>query len=123
MPAIMLAPGEFALEETGVHWRFLCGAIAVFDSEVTRPEQTEHWTRGDGGHVAAVLVQPVCVAALRNPVSDEGGTRRAEGDELMRIDGNVPGVFAPKTGFSGAVLQEVARHPMILAGGGEILDG
>ena len=40
----------------------------------------------------------------------------------MRVDRDVVRVLAPERRFGGAVLQEVARHPVVLAGPGEVLD-
>ena len=40
----------------------------------------------------------------------------------MRIDGDVAGGLRAEGRFGGAVLQEVAGHPVILAGAGEVLD-
>src|SRR5688572_27981631 len=39
----------------------------------------------------------------------------------MGVDGKVAGVFGAGLGFGRAVFEEVAAHPMILAGSGEVL--
>ena len=123
MAAVVLAPGEFAVEHAGVDGGHLGGAVIFFFSKVANAEEAEGWTSGDGGHVAALLVEPVGVATGGNAVADEGRARGTEGDQLMCIDGKVASVFAAEGGFSGAVLKEVAGHPVVFAGGGEILDG
>src|SRR5580658_2029707 len=80
-------------------------------------EQYEDWLRGDGGHIAALLVEPFCVAHGRYAVADEGETRRAEGDEFVRIDGQVAWISAAEGCFGGAVFHEVSRHPVVFAAG------
>ena len=40
----------------------------------------------------------------------------------MGVDGKVAGVFGAGFGLGGAVFEEVAAHPMVLAGSGEVLD-
>ena len=60
---------------------------------------------------------------LGHAVADERQPRRAERDQLVRVDRNVAGVLAAERGLRRAVLQEVAGHPVVLAGAGEVLDG
>src|SRR6185437_6470551 len=66
---------------------------------------------------------PLGVALFGNAVADEGGAGGAEGDQLVGVDGKVAGVLAAEGGVAGAVLEEVAGHPVILAAAGEVLDG
>ena len=106
-----------------LHGRHLGGAIVIFLADVARAEQTEDRAGRDGGHVAALLVEPVGVALFRDAVADEGRPRRAERDELVRIDRKIVGVFAAEGGFGRAVLEEIAGHPVIFAGAGEVFHG
>ena len=102
--------------------RHLLLHVVVRHAERLRAEQAEHRLRGDRGHVAALLIEPLGIAAFGNAVADERQPRRAEREQLVRVDGNVAGGLAAERGFLGAVLQEVARHPVILARAGEVLD-
>src|SRR5207244_3055330 len=56
MAAVVLAPGEFALEQSSVHGRHFGGAIVLFFTNVFRAKQPEHRPGGDGGHVASLLI-------------------------------------------------------------------
>ena len=44
-------------------------------------------------------------------------------DQLVGIHRHVAGVLAAEGGFGGAVLQEVAGHPVVFAGAGQVLHG
>ena len=121
VPAVMLTPGQLAIEQAHVDRRHLLVVIVVRGPQVFRAQEPEYRPGGDGGHVAALLVQPLRVALLRHAVADEGQARRAQGDQLMRIHGYVAGVLAAENGFRGAVLQEVAGHPMVFSRSGEVL--
>ena len=68
------------------------------------------------------MIEPLRVALLRDAVADEGEARCAEGDEFIRIDGDVAGSLAAEGCVGGSVLDEVAGHPVILASG-EALNG
>ena len=114
--AIVLAPGELAVEQADVHGRHLLGRVVVGAAEVLRAEQTEHRLRRDRGHEAALMIEPLRVALLGNAVAHEREPRRAERDQLVRVDRNVAGVLAAERRFRRAVLEEVAGHPVILAG-------
>ena len=69
---IVLAPGEFAVEQAGVDGRHLCSSIIFLFANVSRTQKTEDRAGGDRGHVAALLVEPVGVAAFRDSVTDKG---------------------------------------------------
>ena len=58
MAAVMLAPGQFAVQQAGEHGRHGLLAVVVRQAEIPRAEQLEHLARGDGRLPAAVLVQP-----------------------------------------------------------------
>src|SRR5690606_11515115 len=66
---------------------------------------------------------PKRVAFLRNAVADKRRTRRAKCDQLVRIHGDVSGVFGAEGGFGRGVFEEVARHPVIRTGAREVLHG
>jgi hypothetical protein len=105
----------------------LCGGILAVPMIFRRrqppgAEQTEHWSGGDRGHVAALLIQPPRIALLGDAVADEGRPRRAQGDQLVRVDGQVTGSPAAQTRLRRAVLQEVAGHPVVLPRSGQALD-
>ena len=94
--AVVLAPGELAVEQARVDGRHLRHAVVLGHPEVSRPEQAEDRARRHRGHVAALLVEPVGVALLRDAVADEGRARRAQGDELVRVDRDVAAFLLPK---------------------------
>ena len=123
MAAVVLTPRQLSIQEPRVHGGHFGGAIVFLLADVPRPQQPEHRPRRDRRHVAALLVQPVGVAAFRHPVADEREPRRAQGDQHVRVHRQIPGVLAPESGRRGAVLQEIARHPVVFAGAGQVLDG
>ena len=96
--------------------------IIAFDIETLCAEQSEDAACIDGGHEAALMVEPFGIALLRNAVADKGEARGAEGDEFVGVDGNVAGSLASEGRLGGAVLDEVAGHPVVLAAG-EALNG
>ena len=81
MAAVVLAPGEVAIEEAGVDGGHFGGAVIFFFTDVARAEEAEDRAGGGGGHVAALLIEPKGVAAFGNAVTNEGEARGAEGDE------------------------------------------
>ena len=122
MAAVVLPPGELSVEEALVDRRHLCGAVVAVNVEALRAEEHEDAAGVDGGHEAALVVEPVGVAFFGNAVADEGEARRAEGDQLVGVDGNVAGGLAAEGRLGGAVLHEVAGHPVVFAAG-EAFDG
>src|SRR5437764_7823716 len=114
---IVLPPGQLAVQEPDVHGRHRLRAVVVGDAQILRAEQLEDGARRHGGHVAPAVVQPARVALLRHAVADEGEAGRAQRDQLVRVDGKVGGRLGP------AVLQVVARHPVVFARAGQGLDG
>ena len=122
--AVILTPGELAAEQAFIDRRHGGGAVVeIIGAEAGRAEQSPHGTGGDGCHPAAALIEPLGIAFCGNAVADEGEARGAESEKLVRVDGNVAGIHAAGGGFGRAVLQEVAGHPVILAGAGEVFDG
>src|SRR5215203_4574652 len=87
--AVVLPPRQLAVEQPDVHRGHALLHVVVGDAEGLRTEQAERRLRRDGGHVAPLLVEPLRIALLGNAVADEGETRCAERDELVRVDGNV----------------------------------
>ena len=96
--------------------------VVVRGAEVLRAEQTKHAARGDGRHVAALMIEPSRVSLFGNAVADKNGSRRAQRDELVRVHRNVARIPAAEGCGGGAVLQEIAGHPMVFAGAGQVLD-
>ena len=103
--------------------RHLLGRVVVRPAEVLGAEQSEDRLRGDGSHEAALMVEPLRVALLGHAVAHERQARCAEREQLVRVDGKVAGVLAAERRLRRAVLEEVAGHPVVLAGTGEALDG
>src|SRR2546430_726363 len=94
--SVMLTPGELAFEKSNIDRRHFGGMIVVRGSEVLRAEQTEHRPRGHGGHVAALLVQPLGITLLRDAVADEGQPRRTQRISSWESTGRSPAFFFPK---------------------------
>src|SRR5215204_200807 len=122
VPAVVLAPRELTPKKANIDRRHLRSAVAVLLAEVPGAEEAEHGTSRDCRHVTALMIEPVCVALLGDAVADEHPSRCDERDELMRIDGDIVGGFCPEDRFGGSVFQEIAGHPMVLAGAGKVLD-
>jgi len=57
--------------------------------EIARAQQSEDRLRRNGGHKAALMVEPVRIPFLGNPVADKGKPRGAKRDHHMGIDGQV----------------------------------
>jgi len=54
--------------------------MVVRNSQVLRAEQPEDRLRGDRGHVAALLIEPLGIAFLGQAITDKGQARRAQCD-------------------------------------------
>jgi hypothetical protein len=87
MSAIMLAPGELAIQQTHIDRWHLRGAIVVGNSKILRTQQPEYRPGCDRSHKAALLIQPFCIAFLGHAITDERRPRRAQCDQLMRVHG------------------------------------
>ena len=94
MSAVVLAPGEFTVEQAGVHGRHFRGAIIFFFANIPRAQETEDRSGGDPRHVAALLVEPIGVAVFGHAVTDERETRRAQRDQLVSINWQIARVPA-----------------------------
>ena len=119
---VMLSPRQLTIKKTDVDSRHLRHAIVVRVAKVLDAEQAEDGPGCDRCHIAALVIEPVRVTLLRDAVADEHPSRCDERNELMRIDGDVIRGLRAEGLFGGAVFQEVAGHPVILAGAGEVLD-
>src|SRR6266436_6316945 len=109
MALAMLAEGDLAVDERRLNWRELRGSHVFFTKEpVDRP------CRGSR-HETAFRIDP-SVAFACGATANKDRTRSAERDQLMRIDRKVAPVQRPR------VFEEVAGHPVILAGTGHVLD-
>src|SRR5262245_56773457 len=115
MSAVVLAPRELSVEQPDVDRWHLLGLVVVRTAETFRAQQSEDRLAGNGGHEAALMVVPLRVALFRDAVADEGQPRRAQRDQFVRIDWNVPGRLAAERRLRRAVLEEVPGHPVVLA--------
>src|SRR5579871_2111944 len=68
------------------------------------------------------MIEPLGVPCGGDAVADEEWPWCCEGDKLVRIYGQIAGVFAAELGFGGAIFHEVSGHPVVLASS-EALDG
>ena len=109
MAAVVLPPCELSVEKADVDRRHLLFHVVVGRAKVLRAEEAECRSGRDRGHEAALLIEPFRVALLGHAVADERRTRRAQRDQLMRIDRQIAGVLASEARLGCAVLQEVAR--------------
>src|SRR5262245_24647965 len=100
----MLPPGELSVEHADVDGRHLLGFVVIRRSQILRTQKFENGSGGDRGHVAALVIEPSGVAFFRHAITNEGGTRRAQRDQLMSVNGNIASVLAAERGFSSAVL-------------------
>jgi hypothetical protein len=119
--AVVLPPRQRAADQR-VHRRHLLGRVVVRAAEVGGTEEAEGRLRADRRHEAPLLIEPEGVALLGHAVADERRPRRAERDQLMGVDRDVVRGLAAERRLAGAVLQEGAGHPVVLAAGGEVLD-
>ncbi len=120
--AVMLPPGELAIEQAGIHGRHLRAAVVRAGSQVARAQQAPGRPGRDGGHEAALLVEPLRIAFFRNSVTDKDRPRSAEGQQLMGVYRQISGVFAAEFRLRSGILQKIPRHPVIFALAGEIFD-
>ena len=111
--AVMLSPGEFAIEHINVHGRHLFGLVIITASKIASTEQSEHWLGGDRGHEAALMIEPLGITAFRNSVADESQARSAKSQRHMRINGQIRSGSTAECGLLGGVLHVVAGHPVI----------
>src|SRR5437667_6329051 len=61
---VMLAPGEFTIKQPSVHRRHRRDAIVFLLAQVPCAQEAKNWTSRNSGHVAALLIEPLGVAAF-----------------------------------------------------------
>ena len=93
--AIVLAPGECAVEQVDVDGRHLFGHVVVASAEVACSQQSEDRLSGDRGHEAALMIQPVSIAAFRDAVADEGQARAHRASVMCESTGRSSAVLRP----------------------------
>src|SRR5262245_39205569 len=69
--AIVLTPGQDAVEQIHIDVRHAFLHEVVTAPQVARSQQPENRLCRNRGHEAALMVEPVCVASLGNSVADE----------------------------------------------------
>src|ERR1035437_1288539 len=83
-------------------------------AEIFLSEESVNRTGQNARHEAAVRVHPFGVAVFDDSITDEARARRAHRDEFVRIHGQIGGGLR---WLGRATLDEVSRHPIILAAG------
>src|SRR5262245_62644186 len=78
MSAVVLAPRKVSVEQSDVHGRHLLLRVVVGDTERLGAEQAKGGLRGDGCHVAALVIEPLRVAAFGDSVAHEREAWSAE---------------------------------------------
>ena len=122
MAAIVLTPRQLALEKPGIHrWHF-CGSIIFLLPDVLNSQQSEYRSSRYGGHVTTLLVQPIGVPTFGHTVANECEPKSAQRNQHMRVHREIAGILAAKRRLRSAILQEIARHPMVFARAGQVLD-
>src|SRR5690242_18690168 len=109
MAAVVLPPRELSVNQPDIDAGHDRGVIVVTLAEIASAEQTEHRPGGDRRHVAALVIEPVRIALLGNPVADEYPPWSDQRDQFVRIDGQVSGSLAAKRRVRGSVPEKVAR--------------
>ena len=120
--AVVLSPGELAIEHVNVHTGHLLGFKIIAAPEIMGTEQSEYRLGRDRGHEAALVIEPLGIAFFRNPVADESKPRSAKSERHMRIDGQILSGSTTEGGFLGGVLDVVAGHPVISTGRCQVLE-
>src|SRR5205085_12255388 len=121
--AVVLAPRQLAIEQAHSYRRHFCSVVIFGNAQSFCAEKLEYGAGRYGSHETALRVEPFRVTSLWHAVADERQTRRAKGDKFVRVDGKIAGVLAAKYRFRGAVLQEIACHPVIFARARKVFDG
>jgi len=93
--AIMLTPCQLAVEKPLVHWRHFRRVIVFVDFQSFGAEKFEYAAGINGGHKAALVIEPFRIAFFRNPVADKCQTRRAQAISSFESTGMSPGVLLP----------------------------
>lgn len=114
--AVVLPPSELSIQQAVVYRRKRYVMIIVGKPRTLGPEKLEHGLGRNRGHKAALLVQPVSIATLWNAIADEREARCAERNQVMRVHGQIAWTLCTRPGFRSSILQEVAGHPVVLAG-------
>src|SRR5262245_16560046 len=118
--AVVLTPCELAVEQCDIHlWHFL-GLVIVAFTEVLCAQETKYRLCCDRSHVASLVIEPLGVTLFRYAIADKNRTRRAQCDQFVRVYWKIAGVSAAEVGFRGAILEEVACHPMVFARAGQV---
>src|SRR5437667_12633844 len=60
--AVVLPPGQLAVEHADVHGRHLLPLVIIRYAEIFRAEKPENRAGRDGGHVAALMIEPPRIA-------------------------------------------------------------
>src|SRR6266851_212874 len=102
----VLAEGYVAVDERGFDGWEGGGA------EISFAEEFVDGASGCGGYEHSLCVGPA--VAFGSASADEDGAGGAEGDEFVGVYGEVGG------GEGAGVFEEVAGHPVVLAGGGYV---
>src|SRR5436853_6116703 len=79
MPAVVLAPGKFAVEQAGVDRRhFRCSIVRLL-ADVARAQQPKDRSGRNRRHITSLLIQPISISTFRNSIADKRQSRRTKG--------------------------------------------
>ena len=90
----MLPPCELAVQQAVVYRGHFRGSVVTLDRKALGAEQHKYAARVHGGHETPLVVEPPCIALLRDTVADKRKARGAESNEFIGIDGNVSPILA-----------------------------
>ena len=108
MASVVLPPREFSTDQLVHGWHHISEIVAG-SSEILFAKQSVNRSCENARHKAAVGVHPFGVPFFDQSVADEARSRSAEGDEFMRVNGDISCGFGR---IGGAVFDEVAGHPI-----------
>ena len=81
--AVMLAPRKLAVEQALVYRRHLrCAVIALHIQSLGAKEHKDA-ARVHRCHETPLMIEPLRITLLRDPVADESQARRAKSDEFV----------------------------------------
>ena len=121
MAAVVLAPGQFAVQQTGQDRRHGLFPVVVGNAQIFGTQQFESFSGRNRGLPAAVLVQPQVVSLFGDAVADEHQAGSAECNQFVGIYRQHACIPGSGLGLDGAVFNVVAGHPVIFSGIGQVL--
>src|SRR5688572_10202607 len=81
--SIVLSPSQLTAQQSHIHIGHALALVIIGGPKILSAQQTKHGPGSDGGHEAALLIEPFGISLLGNSIANESEPRSTQGNQLL----------------------------------------